>query len=69
MVHEILEEPPRPNMKTFNGERKIPREAEFDLKIELKRKWMQSSCEIKKIIKLLVINITVSKRGLNSVWK
>lgn len=33
MVHEIFDEPPRPNMKTFDGERKIPLEATLDLYI------------------------------------
>lgn len=31
MVQDIFDEPPRPNMNTFDGERNIPRAAAFDL--------------------------------------
>lgn len=31
MVHEIFDEPPRPNIKTLDGERNIPLDATLDL--------------------------------------
>lgn len=37
IVHEIFDEPPRPNINTFDGERNMPRDAVFDLWFENER--------------------------------
>lgn len=31
IIHERFDEPPRPNMNVFDGERNMPRDAAFDL--------------------------------------